>query len=191
MKKSYIPIIAEYFFSDKPLEQFSKSDQALLELAKDIITMHGCGGKFVESLVRYKLKIAEVQGIHGWDGMKQNTPVEIKTETICKSKLNCMASFSDNRTDITIGDIFAKERPLLINVGVCDETGKCIYLMQTDTSKLPKNNNLFEALRVKAPRISLKHWGYYTEAYKVSYTNKHLVAHHKSRITKTLYWVIS
>ena len=71
MKKSYIPIVAEYFFTDKPLEDFPKDQQMVLELAKDIILTHGAGGKFVESLIRYKFKIADVQTIHGWDGMKK------------------------------------------------------------------------------------------------------------------------
>ena len=49
--KSYMPLIADYFFSPKRLEDYKKTEQVALELAIDILTTHGVGGKFAESLI--------------------------------------------------------------------------------------------------------------------------------------------
>ena len=187
MKKSYIPIVAKYFFSDTPMSDFPAEQQMVIEIAKDIITTHGVGGKFVESLIRYKFKIADVEGIHGWDGMKAQRPVEIKTETVNGTNLNCMGSFSDNREcSMNKRDIFLSEKPLLYSVGVSDTTGKCIYVMETDTGKLPKTAKLFESLGVKAPRINLSNWVNHPDAWKVVYKNFPLAMQHESDITRGL-----
>ena len=192
MKKSYIPIVAEYFFTDKPLEDFPKDQQLLLELAKDIILTHGAGGKFVESLIRYKFKIADVKTIHGWDGMKKQRPVEIKTETVNGTNLNCMGSFTDNRDcSMNKSELFQKEKPLFYSVGVSDKTAKCIYVMETDIGKLPKDAKLFEALSVKAPRVSLSHWVEYENAWKVVYKNFPLAKEHESDMSRKLFRVLN
>jgi hypothetical protein len=192
MKKSYIPIVAEYFFSDKPIKDFPKEHQLLLDLAQDILTTHGTGGKFVESLIRYKFKIADVSGIHGWDGMKARRPVEIKTETVNDKNLNCMGSFPDNRDCSTNKrKVFEVEKPLLYSVGISDTTGKCIYVMETDTGKLPKSAKLFEALSVKAPRVNLSHWIEYENAWKVLYKNFPLAKRHESDLSRNLFGILN
>lgn len=192
MKKSYIPIIAEYFFSEKPIKEFPEEHRVLLELAKDIILTHGAGGKFVESLIRYKFKIADVKTIHGWDGMKAQRPVEIKTETVNGTNLNCMGSFTDNRDcSMNKSELFKLEKPLFYSVGVSDKTGKCIYVMETDIGKLPKDAKLFEALSVKAPRVSLSHWIEYRDSWKVVYKNFPLAKQHESDISRKLFGVLT
>lgn len=192
MKKSYIPIISEYFFSEKPIKEFPEEQRVLLELAKDIILTHGAGGKFVESLIRYKFKIADVKTIHGWDGMKAQRPVEIKTETVNGTNLNCMGSFTDNRDcSMNKSELFKLEKPLFYSVGVSDKTGKCIYVMETDIGKLPKDAKLFEALSVKAPRVSLSHWIEYRDSWKVVYKNFPLAKQHESDISRKLFGVLT
>lgn len=191
MKKSYIPIVAEYFFTDKPLEDFPSDQRMVLELAKDIILTHGAGGKFVESLIRYKFKIADVKTIHGWDGMKARRPVEIKTETVNGTNLNCMGSFTDNRgCSMNKSELFKLEKPLFYSVGVSDKDAKCIYVMETDIGKLPTNAKLFEALSVKAPRVSLSHWVDYKDAWKVVYKNFPLAKRHESDMSRKLFGVL-
>lgn len=190
--KKYIPIVADYFFSEKPFEEYTEPEQMVLEIARDIILTHGAGGKFVEALIRYKFKIDDVKTIHGWDGMKSKRPVEIKTETVNSTNLNCMGSFTDNRdcNDLNKSEIFQKEKPLFFSVGVSDINGKCIYVMETDIGKLPSDCRLFEALSAKAPRVSLSHWVEYKNAYKVVYKNFPLVEEHKSDMTRNLFGVL-
>jgi hypothetical protein len=190
--QKYIPIVAEYFFSEKPMSSYSKSEQLLLELAKDIILMHGAGGKFVESLVRHQFNIQDVKTIHGWDGMRKKRPVEIKTETVNSKQLNCMGSFPDNRgcNDLNKSEIFQKDKPLFFSVGVSNTTGKCIYVMETDIGKLPLECKLFEALSAKAPRVSLSQWIEYKNAYKVVYKNFSMVQEHKSDMSRKLFGVL-
>jgi hypothetical protein len=189
MTSEDLGIVCEWFFSDKPIEKFPKSEQRFLRLAQQLVTTHGVGGKFAESLIHHKYSITPPEGIHGWDGYHGKTPVEIKVETISKTKMSAMASFADNRKSATIktGEIFLKERPIFINVGVSPE-GKCLYVMFTYTDKLPKTAVLFERLNDPAPRIS---WGHYSEhkskATVVMYMDKPLCATYKDKFAKFFY----
>lgn len=189
MLKEDVAIVCDWFFSDKPIEKYPKAEQRFLRLAKQLITTHGVGGKFAECLIQHEYGLTPPDGIHGWDGYKGNTPVEIKVETINKAKLSAMASFAENRASATIrtGDLYIQERPLLINVGVAED-GKCLYVMITDTSKLPKDSVLFERLNDPAPRIS---WGHYSDhkdkATKVVFMNKPLFASYKDRMKNFFY----
>ena len=180
-----VAIICDWFFSNKPIEKFPKSEQRFLRLAQQLITTHGVGGKFAETLIQHQYGITPPDGIHGWDGHKNETPVEIKVETINKAKLSAMASFADNRKSSVVktGEIYLAKRPILINVGVSLE-GKCLYVLFTFTEHLPKDCVLFERLNDPAPRIS---WGHYcdykSKASTVMYMDKSLCATYKDRFS--------
>ena len=188
----YQELVSEYFFSNKSICSFNKEQQMTLELARKILTTHGVGGKFVEELIQYKFDISEIGGIHGWDGKtKDNKFVEIKTETINKRKLNAMGSFG-TQTDYGIqkDKLFLKETPILINVGVCDKTGKCIYVLNTRTEQLPHWCNLFKKLSACSPRISLTDFYDYKDAYSIQYSNKEIISKNVDRISVKLLKVL-
>ena len=187
--KSYMPLIADYFFSPKRLEDYKKTEQVTLELAIDILTTHGVGGKFAESLIRYRFDMEDVASIHGWDGYKNSRPVEMKTETINNTKLlNCEGSFGEHRDEtIRKSDLFRSERPLLYSIGVDNVTGKCLYVMETDTKKIDKNALLFERLNAKSPRISFAHWKDCSKSYTIVYKNANLILAKKSEFSKYLF----
>jgi len=168
----YKDLVCDYFYGEKPLTEYNIQEQQTLSLAMDIIRTHGVGGKFVESLIRHRFGLKDAESIHGWDGYKSSRPVEIKTETINKTKLlNCEGSFGDHRKEsIRKKDLFLKERPFLYSVGVDDITGKCLYVMCTDTRKIPEDSIFFERLDAKAPRIRFGHWSK-TKSYKIVFVS--------------------
>jgi hypothetical protein len=174
---SYLDLVSDYFFSNKKISEYSKQQQQTLDLAVDVLTTHPTGGKFVERLIRHRYSLRDDGTIHGWDGWDGETPVEIKTETINSSKkLNCEGSFgahADNSERKK--DIFLKHRPHLYSVGVHDVSGKCLYVMKTDTAKLKKTSLLFERLDAKSPRINFSHWKNDKDSYEVLFSNKPLV----------------
>lgn len=187
--KSYMPIVADYFFSPKRLEDYNRHEQPIIELAIDILTTHGVGGKFVESLIRYRYDMRDAASIHGWDGYKNSRPVEMKTETINNTKkLNCEGSFGEHRDEtIRKSDLFKSERPLLYSIGVDNVTGKCLYVMETDTKKCKDDTLLFERLNAKSPRISFAHWKDQTKSYKILYKNANLIVAKKEEFSSYLY----
>lgn len=184
----YITLLSDYFFSTKELREYTKNEKVTLELGIDIITMHGVGGKFVERLIHHRFGVKDVPTIHGWDGVKNSRPVEIKTETINKTtKLNCCGSFGDHRENsIRKSDLFRSEKPLLYSVGVDDVSGKCLYVMCTDIEKIKKNSVLFERLNIKAPRITLTHWHDQKGAFKIVYKNSELIDARRKHFSKLL-----
>jgi hypothetical protein len=190
--KSYMPLIADYFFSSKRVEDYNKHEQITLELAIDILTTHGVGGKFTESLIRHRFNMKDVDSIHGWDAKKNSRPVEIKTETINVSKrLSCEGSFGDHREgSVRKSDLFKSERPLLYSVGIDDVSGKCLYVMETDTKKCSLSCLLFERLNARAPRISFAHWKDQHNSYKIVYKNAKLILDKSDRIKKNLLFVL-
>jgi hypothetical protein len=181
-------LLSDYFFSNKELKQYTKTEKVTLELGIDIITTHGVGGKFVEKLIHHQFDVKDVPTIHGWDGLKNSRPVEIKTETINNTKkLNCCGSFSDHREDtIRKSDLFRSEKPLLYSVGVDDVTGKCLYVMKTDFAKIKEDSLIFERLNAKAPRIGLNHWVEQKSAYEIPYMNMPLIDARGDHISSTL-----
>lgn len=187
MQAEECALICDWFFSDKPIHKYSKSDQRVLRLAQDILSMHGVNGKFVECLIRHKFNIKEPVGIHGWDGYVGNKPVEIKTETVNDSaRLSAMGSFASNRENSSMftGDIFLKERPIYINVGL-NLSGKCLYVLFTDTSKLPDNTPLFKELNKGGPRIRWCHYRDHRKAAsKLMFFSKYEVECYESSFTK-------
>ena len=189
MFPSYMHLVSDYVFSDKLLTEYTKQEQQTLSLAVDILTTHGVGGKFVESLIRYRYDMRDAASIHGWDGYKNSRPVEMKTETINNTKrLNCEGSFGEHRDEtIRKSDLFRSERPLLYSIGVDNITGKCLYVMETDTKKIKKDALLFERLNAKSPRISFAHWKDQTKSYKILYKNANLIVAKKTEFSSYLY----
>jgi len=188
MERHY-KLVCDYVFSNKSLSDYSACEQDTIKLAIDVLTTHNMGGKFMEKLIQLKYKLIDDGKIHGWDGTtKDNRPVEIKTETINPSKkLFCEASFSPNTKDKpTYKEIFLKELPVFITAGVCDVSGKCIYLMFTDTSKLTKNCKLFDMLGRNAPRVNFGHWINERNSIDIKYKNKDLIKKHHDSFRKEL-----
>lgn len=173
MFPSYKHLVSDYVFSSKPLTEYTEQEQQTLSLAIEILTTHGVGGKFAESLLRHRYNLRDADGIHGWDGFKGSRPIEIKTETINNTKrLNCEGSFGDHREDtIRKSDLFLEHRPYLYSIGLDNVTGKCLYVMETDTRKIDSSAVLFERLDARAPRISFAHWKDCKNAYKIVYVS--------------------
>lgn len=188
MFETYQELVCDYFFSNKEIKSYRKSERMTLELAKDLLTTHGVGGKFTEILIRYKFNLKEEPNIHGWDGYKRNRPVEIKTETINGSKkLNCEASFADHRTKTQRKkELFLNNSPLLYSVGV-NSDGKCLYVMETDIAKVNKDSILFQRLDAKSPRINFSHWKDDTKSYKILHMNKEHILLNSVKFNKALY----
>lgn len=191
MFPSYKHLVSDYVFSDKPLEEYTEQEQQTLELAREILTTHGVGGKFAESLLRHRYDLRDADGIHGWDGFNGARPIEIKTETINNTKrLNCEGSFGDHREEtIRKSDLFLEHRPFLYSIGLDNVTGKCLYVMQTDTKKIDSSALLFERLNAKAPRISFAHWKEFKKSYKIVYVSN-LVRLRSSEFNKDLLFVL-
>ena len=192
MFTTYKHLVADYVFSSKLLKEYDIQEQQTLSLAIEILTTHGVGGKFAESLLRHRYRLKDAKDIHGWDGYKGHRPIEIKTETINKSKkLNCEGSFSDHR-DSTYrkSDMFLEQRPYLYSVGLDNVTGKCLYVMETDTKKIDSSSLLFERLNAKSPRISFAHWRYSRDSYKIVYVSE-LIRQRSNEIRNDLWDVLN
>ena len=165
-------------FFDSELSERNKHSVIKREMFEMMITTHGAGGKWVEQLVQKKFSIDEDEdAIHGYDGITKDTrrPVEMKMETVSASdKLNAKGSWGTNRKTSGAplhGDKYKKDRPYIINIGTCNETGKCIYVLCVDTAKMPEDAKLFKMLNAKDPRISFPHYADYPEAYKILFCN--------------------
>lgn len=187
--KPHYKLVCDYVFSNKIINDYTEHEQMVINLAIDVLTTHGSGGKFMEKLIQLKYKIQDDGLIHGFDGTtKDNRKVEIKTETSGKSKkLCCESSFSPN-TEKTPNKkiLYLNEKPVLINSGICAETGKCIYVMFTDVGLLNPNSLMFERLEATSPRLTFKHWCGYPEAFSIKYKNIDLVDRWYFEIDETL-----
>lgn len=188
---SYKHLVSDYVFSSKGIKEYTPQERQTLELAIEILTTHGVGGKFAESLLRHRYNLKDADAIHGWDGFKGSRPIEIKTETINPSKkLNCEGSFGEHREDtIRKNVLFFTHRPLLYSVGLDNITGKCLYVMETDTKKLDDSALLFERLNAKSPRISFTHWKAYHNSYKILYHSE-LIKERCDKFSKSLLFVL-
>lgn len=175
--ETFEELVEDYFFSSLVIEGYTKTQQMTLKLAKKIITMHGAGGKFVEDVIIGKYGLSNTDGIHGWDASKKSRPVEIKTETINKTKpLRCEGSYTETREKTKCkSELYAEEKPILYSVGICNKTGKCIYVMETDTAKIDKKLVFWKRLMAKSPRIRFSHWMDSKNSWKVIYKNEELI----------------
>ena len=190
LNNEVVSLVSDWFFSSKDISNYDENDQKVLELAKFILLTHGAGGKFAETLVQHTFGLSVYGGIHDWDGVTASGRyTEIKLETVNDSKkLNAEGSFGEHRKNSVLkSELFLKERPFLINVGVCRDSGKCIYLMTTDTEKLPNDCLLFTRLSAKSPRTSLSHFVEHKDAYMFNYVNRELVYNNAKDISTKLY----
>jgi hypothetical protein len=189
MSKKYLKLVCDYVFSNKQLDEYQPCEQLTLELAIDVLTTHGSGGKFMEKLIHRKYKLVDDGKIHGWDGTTaENRPVEIKTETVNESKkIFCEASFAPH-TDVTPRkrDLYLREKPLLISAGLCSKTAKCIYVMITDTAKISKTSKFYTRLDANSPRINFGHFMDEPKCFEVVYKNKSVVRDNINNIRKEL-----
>lgn len=187
-KNRYMKLVCSYVFSNKSLQEYEDCEQVTLELAIDVLVTHGAGGKFMEKLIRHKLKYSDDGLIHGWDGYTlDNRPVEIKTETINPSKkIFCEASFGahTNKT-LPKKTVYLKEKPLFVNTGLA-KNGKCLYIMVTDTALLNPLSMFFTRLDANSPRVNFSHIVKDREAYEVKYKNSRLIESNISSIRKEL-----
>jgi hypothetical protein len=189
MSKRYLKLVSGYVFSNKQLQEYDPSEQLTLELAIDILTTHGSGGKFMEKLIQHKFKLVDDGKIHGWDGAtSEKRPVEIKTETVNHSKkIFCESSFGAHTPNTPRKkEVYLDEKPFLVNAGVCAKTGKCIYVMFTDTAKINPKSIFFERLDANAPRINFGHFLNDKSSYEVVYKNKQVIANNINCIREEL-----
>lgn len=188
MIPKYVKLISSYVFSNRELESYYPHEQMTLELAIDVLTTHGAGGKFMELLIRNRLKYSNCPEIHGWDAYTgNNRPVEIKTETVNKTKkIFCESSFSP-LTDKSISKkiLYMHNRPLLVNTGLT-KSAKCIYIMVTDTSLIADNSMFFTRLDAKSPRINFGHILHDRDSFNVVYRNEKLIRENLSCIRTEL-----
>lgn len=177
MKRSYKKVVCDYVFSTKSIEDFPVEHHQVLMLAKDVLTSHGMGGKFMETLLLLKLKMIADEKIHGWDAWSDNRPVEMKTETINNTKkLYAESSYPTHTKGSELKrDMYLREKPILVNCGVCAETGKCLYIMCTDTGKISSKSKFFVRLSANSPRINFGHYKEETSSYEIVYRNKTLI----------------
>lgn len=189
MAKKYLKLVCSYVFSNKSLEDYEPCEQMTLELAIDVLTTHGMSGKFMERLLQYKYKLLDDGKIHGWDGItSDNRPVEIKTETINPSKkIFCEASFPAHAPNTPRKkELYFSNKPFLVNSGVCRKTGKCIYVMFTDTGKIKPQSLFYKRLEAHAPRINFSHFMNDMDAYDIVYKNKQLIKDNADKIKDEL-----
>ena len=187
-KNRYMKLICSYVFSNKSLQDFDECEQVTLELAIDVLTTHGSGGKFMEKLIRHKFKYSDDGLIHGWDGHTEDSrPVEIKTETINDSKkIFCEASFAPHtKKTLPKKNVYLKEKPIFVNAGLA-KNGKCLYVMVTDTALLNPLSMFFTRLDANSPRVNFKHFVKDRDAYEVKYKNLTLIESNSSYIGKEL-----
>lgn len=178
MARSYEKLVCEYVFSNKEVKDFPEQDQLLIKMAKDILTTHGMGGKFMEKLLQYKFKLEDDEGIHGWDAWTEDkSPVEIKTETVnATKKIFCEASYPAHTKNKPLkSEVYKNHKPVLVSAGLCAKTGKCIYVMFTETGKIDSQSKFFKRLSAPAPRINFGHFKESVKAYKVVYKNRDVI----------------
>jgi hypothetical protein len=172
----YESVILDYLFSDKKVEEYDECESMLLSYFKDHIGLHGIGGKTAEKFVIKKFGWEEIEEIHDDDAIDvDGRPIEIKTETLNKTaKLNCMGSWSDHREFTEIKSVkYKREKHYIVNVAVDPFSGKVIWVLKTDTTKVPDHGILWERLSARAPRINFGH--YPNEAIEILYLNKELL----------------
>jgi len=171
----------EYYFD----EVYHADTNPLVDVFQSILRMHGAGGKFVESIIQSRYQLNEVDGIHDFDGQTQSgRKVEMKMETInSTAKMAALGSWAQQResNEKWKGDIYREERPYVINIGTCDETGKCIYVTCLDTAKLPRDSRFFQELDKVAPRVRFSHFSEHTDAYRLLFLNHGLLNHKRDR----------
>lgn len=173
----------EYYFD----EVYHADNNMSADLAKNILTMHGAGGKFVEQIIQSRFMIDDVDGIHDFDGQTAaKRMVEMKMETINSVKLNAMGSWGSQResTEVWKGDVYRETRPYIMNIGTCSDSGKCIYVMCLDTAKLARDSKVFLELDKPAPRMNFSHFREDRDAYRLLYINRGLYGHWKHRFNK-------
>lgn len=188
LSQENLDFVTSFYFDT--LDQDQKNQRGLINMAGAMLTLHGAGGKFVEQAIQHRFKIEEHEGIHDFDGITQDGRlVEMKMETINDTKkLNADGSFGEHRlgTPENKADTWRNKRPYLINMGTCKETGKCLYVLCTDTKKLPENSELFERLSVKTPRTGFNHVSDHPDAYKFLYVNEKLINRNRNSFSKKL-----
>ena len=173
MNKDAIQFAHDYYF-----DELREKNPIAQEMAKEVLSTHGSGGKFAELLIQKRFLLEETpESIHGWDGItREGRPVEIKMETVSTSKLNAQGSFGTNResSDKNKREVFAEERPLLVSMGTCKDTGQCIYVLCTDFAKIPEEADVWDRLEAKDPRIQFNQWRDYPDAYRLLFINERL-----------------
>jgi hypothetical protein len=173
----YEKLLCDYIFSNKTIEDFDISQQEIIRMGKDFLTMHGAGGKIMEKLLIKKFKFGKDDAIHGWDAWYEFRPIEMKTETINTSKkIYCEASYPSHTKNSKLKkDVYLEEKPYLVSCGICDKTGKCLYVMITDTTKIKKTSKFFQRLSANAPRINFGHIKDDVGSYEFLYKNETLI----------------
>ena len=168
--------LTDYYF-DRLSGDFATST-IKVDMAREMLTTHGAGGKFAEVIMQAEYGIEDTGSIHDFDGYVNDRAVEMKMETVCSNNLCAKGSYPEHRDSTPREDYkdqqYLRDRPLLLNFGTCDETGKCIYAMCLDTAKLPEDSMFFERLGAKSPRVQFSQYAEHTDAYRLLFLNQSL-----------------
>lgn len=179
MRKSYIPVVARYMFSNKKVEDFTECERMVIDYHIDCITSHGMGGKAMERFNDYKFGFtAWNDKIHDFDSRHQDSrPIEQKLETVNDSKkLQFCGSFFPTPNRVTK---FQDQQPYMLNTAVCDKTGKVLWVALTDTNLIPEDSEFWKNMSANAPRISFACYSHYPESVNFLYVNKQLCKEYK------------
>lgn len=185
-----IAVVSDWFLSKKEISEYPIEDQKLLKFVKCCLQKHVVGGLIVEEIIRYAFKINSFGGIWGWDGIFNSIYIEIKTETSTssKTKLNLSGSYAEKTKDTPCKkQLYLNVRPILINVGICQFTSKCMYVFATDTKLLSEDSDFFKRLTAKKPRTSLTSIKKELDAIRNLYKNLDLVDSNKPFMSKLLF----
>lgn len=182
----YEKLICDYIFSNKTINDFDVNHREIIRMGTDFLTTHGAGGKIMEKLLIKKFKFGNDEAIHGWDAWHADRPIEMKTETINPSKkIYCEASYPAHTKNSKLKkDVYLEEKPYLVSCGICEKTGKCLYVMITDTTKIKKTSKFFQRLSANAPRINFGHFKEDVGAYELLYRNDTLIQKNINHIHK-------
>lgn len=190
MIKSYVPIVANYMFSNKTRDDFNECEQMVIDYHIDCITSHGMGGKAMEKFNDYQFGFNPWNNsIHDFDSIHMDgRPIEQKLETVNDSKkLQFCSSFGDHRENTPLkSDLFKAKNPYMLNTAVCDKTGKVLWVALTDTNKIPHTSEFWTRLTANAPRTSYASYNTYPESVEFLYVNEILCNQYKSNSERKL-----
>jgi predicted transposase YbfD/YdcC len=183
MVKSYIPVVADYMFSNKTVDDFRRYERMVIDYHIDCITSHNIGGKAMEKFNDYQFGFKPWNdSIFDFDSMHTNgRPIEQKLETVNDSKkLQFCSSFPEHRENTPIkSDLFKEKHPYMMNTAVCDITGKVLWVALTDTDKIPHTSDFWVRLTANAPRLSFASYNAHPESVEFLYVNETLCNQYK------------
>jgi len=186
---NYSEILNNYIFSNKDKDSLDRTgcESMLLDFyISEIGTEHGVAGKVMESRIAEYFGLENDSTIHGYDGMMDGRPVEIKTERAGNSKkVNFESSYPENRvsSDIWKAEQYMNDLPYIINAAL-DETGKAIFVACSDTAKISDDATFWKRLDAKSPRTHLGQYDGDFSSITMMYMNPELIMDYWGEMSK-------